>query len=151
MKMASAVGMLVLLARSLWRTPVPEEGTRVRDWVGAVTGLRLTAARLRAAVGIAIVVLYLGSGLFTVQPGEVAVRTRFGRIVDNHLGPGLHARLPWPFEDHAAVATDHIRRIEVGFRSAARPAPGTQPQAWAGTGFAERTARAALFLLQDTK
>ena len=150
-KVASAVVMLVLLARSLWRTPVPAEWTHVRDWVGAVTGLRLTATRLRAAAGIAIVVLYLGSGLFTVQPGEVAVRTRFGRIVDSHLGPGLHARLPWPIEDHVLVATDHIRRVEVGFRSAARPTAGTQPQAWAGTGFAARTASADLFWFQKAK
>ncbi|MBI3628847.1 MAG: FtsH protease activity modulator HflK, partial [Candidatus Rokubacteria bacterium] len=96
-------------------------------------------------------VLYLGSGVFAVPPGEVAIRTRFGRIVDGHLGPGLHARLPWPIEDHVLVATDHIRRIEVGFRSAARPAAGTQPQAWAGTGFAARTASADLFWFQKEK
>src|SRR5439155_1028148 len=81
----------------------------------ALTGVGLTAARLRAATGIAAAALYLGSAVFTVQPGEVAIRTRFGRIVDGHLGPGLHARLPWPIEDHVLVATDHIRRIEVGF------------------------------------
>jgi HflK protein len=150
-KVASAVVMLALLAQSLWRTPAPAEWTRVRDWVGALIGLRLTAGRLRAATGTALVLLYLGSGLFTVQPGEVAIRTRFGRIVDRHLGPGLHARLPWPIEDHVLVATDHIRRIEVGFRSAARPAPGTQPQAWAGTGFAARTASADLFWFQKAK
>jgi hypothetical protein len=150
-KVASAVVLLALLARSLWRTPVPEEWTRVRDWVTALTGVRLTAARLGATMGVAAVVLYLGSGLFTVHPGEVAIRTRFGRIVDGHLGPGLHARLPWPIEDHMLVGTDHIRRIEVGFRTAARPAPGTQPQAWAGTGFAARTASADLFWFQKAK
>ena len=150
-KVASAVVMLALLARSLWRTPVPEEWTRVRDWFTTLTGVRMTAARLRATMGVAVVVLYLGSGLFTVHPGEVAIRTRFGRIVDSHLGSGLHARLPWPIEDHALVATDHIRRIEVGFRSAPRPAPGTQPQAWAGTGFAARTASADLFWFQKAK
>jgi len=150
-KVASAVVLLALLARSLWRTPVPEEWTRVRDWFTALTGVRLTAARLRAATGIAAAALYLGSAVFTVQPGEVAIRTRFGRIVDGHLGPGLHARLPWPIEDHVLVATDHIRRIEVGFRSAARPAAGTQPQAWAGTGFAARTAGADLFWFQKEK
>ena len=150
-KVASAVVLLALLARSLWRTPVPEEWTRVRDWFTALTGVRLTAARLRAATGIAAAALYLGSAVFTVQPGEVAIRTRFGRIVDGHLGPGLHARMPWPIEDHVLVATDHIRRIEVGFRSAARPAAGTQPQAWAGTGFAARTAGADLFWFQKEK
>ncbi len=150
-KVASAVVLLALLARSLWRTPVPEEWTRVRDWFTALTGVRLTAAGLRAATGIAVAALYLGSGVFTVEPGEVAIHTRFGRIVDGHLGPGLHVRLPWPIEDHVLVATDHIRRIEVGFRSAARPAAGTQPQAWAGTGFAARTAGADLFWFQKEK
>jgi HflK protein len=150
-KVASAVVLLALLARSLWRTPVPEEWTRLRDWCTGLTGVRVTAAGLRAAMGLAVVVFYLGSGLFTVHPGEVAIRTRFGRIVDGHLGPGLHARLPWPIEDHVLVGTDHIRRIEVGFRSAARPAPGTQPQAWAGTGFTARTASADLFWFQKAK
>jgi len=131
--------------------PPPQEWTRVRDWLTAVTGVRVTAARLGATLGAAVVVLYLGSGFFTVHPGEVAIRTRFGRIVDGHLGPGLHARLPWPLEDHVLVGTDHIRRIEVGFRSAAPAAAGTQPQAWAGTGFAARTASADLFWFQKAK
>ncbi|HEY4910873.1 MAG TPA: SO_0444 family Cu/Zn efflux transporter [Methylomirabilota bacterium] len=148
---AAALVMIGLLAWSVWRVPLPEEWIRVHDWFAALTGVRLTAARLRAATGIAVAALYLGSGLFTVHPGEVAIRTRFGRIVDSHLGPGLHARLPWPIEYHVLVATDLIRRIEVGFRSAARPAPGTQPQAWAGTGFAARTASADLFWFQKAK
>jgi HflK protein len=148
---AAALVMIGLLAWSVWRVPLPEEWIRVYDWFAALTGVRLTVARLRAATGIAVAALYLGSGLFTVHPGEVAIRTRFGRIVDSHLGPGLHARLPWPIEHHVLVATDLIRRIEVGFRSAARPTPGTQPQAWAGTGFAARTASADLFWFQKAK
>jgi membrane protease subunit HflK len=150
-KVVSALVVLALLARSLWGNPVPEEWTRVRNWLTAVTGVRLTAARFLGATGIVIGALYLGSGVFTVQPGEVAIRTRFGQIVDGYLGPGLHARLPWPIEDHVVVATDHIRRIEVGFRSAARPAAGTQPQAWAGTGFTARTSAADLFWFQKEK
>jgi len=148
---AAALVMIGLLAWSVWRVPLPGEWIRVRDWLAAGTGVRLTATRVRAMLGVAVVVLYLGSGLFTVHPGEVGIRTRFGRIVDSHLGPGLHARLPWPIEDHVLVGTDHIRRIEVGFRSPAQPAPGTQAQAWAGTGFAARTARADLFWFQKAK
>ena len=49
------------------------------------------------------------------------------------------------------VGTDYTRRIEVGFRSAARPAAGTQPQAWAGTGSPARTASADLFWFEKTK
>ena len=150
-KLVSAVVLLALLARSLWRTRPPEEWIRARDWLAALTGVRLTAARFWATIGAAAVVLYLASGVFTVHPGEVAIRTRFGGIVDRHLGPGLHLRLPWPIESHVLVAADRIRRIEVGFRSASRPAAGTEPQAWAGTGFAGRTASADLFWFEKTK
>ena len=128
LKVGSAVILLGLLARSLWRVPVPEEWIRLRDWLAALTGVRLTAARLRAMTAIGLAALYLGSGVFTVQPGEVGLRTRFGRVVDGQLAPGLHARLPWPVEDHLVVQTDRVRRIEVGFRSA-------EPQDTAARGF----------------
>ena len=127
-KVGSAVIVIGLLARSLWRRPVPEEWIRLGDWLAALTGVRLTAPRLGAVTAVAVAALYLGSGVFTVQPGEVGLRTRFGRVVDGHLAPGLHARLPWPIEDHLIVQTDHVRRIEVGFRGAER-------QETAGRGF----------------
>ena len=47
------------------------------------------------------------------------MRQRFGAITAPDLGPGLHYRLPWPFESHRIVATDLVRRAELGFRSAA--------------------------------
>ena len=150
-KVASAVLMLALLARSLWRTPVPVEWTGAGKWLARVTGVRLTATRSLGVVAAVALAMYLGSGFFAVQPGEVAIRTRFGRIVERHLGPGLHVRLPWPFEGHAVVRADHVRRIEAGFRSTESAAPGTKPQAWAGTGFAARTASADLFWYQKDK
>jgi HflK protein len=85
-----------------------------------LTGVRLTAAGLRIAVAVAVAFLYVASGLYTVQVGEVGIRTRFGRIVDGRVEPGLHYRLPFPIEGHRVVARDRVRRIEVGFRSAPR-------------------------------
>src|SRR5207253_1154162 len=135
---ATNIGAIVVLLKFL--------GLRlVSIYLASSAVVARTAARIGAMLAVAGVVLYLGSGLFTVHPGEVGIRTRFGRIVDSHLGPGLHARLPWPIEDHVLVSTDNIRRIEVGLRSPAQPAPGTQAQAWAGTGFSTRTARSDLF------
>jgi HflK protein len=121
LKLAGAVVLSALLAASLWRTPVPIEWLKVRDAVGTLTGVRLTGGRLRTAAAVALGALYLGSGFFTVQPGEVGLRSRFGRLVATDLGPGLHYRLPWPIEGHRIVQRDRIRRIEVGFRSP-RPA-----------------------------
>jgi membrane protease subunit HflK len=93
----------------------------VRDGFTALTALRLTARRLAVPAATALVVLYVGSGFFSVGPGEVAVTTRFGRIVAADLPPGLHYRWPWPVAEHRLIQRDLVRRIEVGFRSAPRP------------------------------
>lgn len=155
-KVGAAVILLGLLARSLWRTPVPEEWIRLRDWLAALTGVRLTAAGLRVAAAIAAAALYLGTGVFTVQPGEVALRTRFGRVVDGHLGPGLHVRLPWPVENHRVIQTDRVRRIEVGFRTAERQDTtgrgfGRQALTLAGPGFPAPPTGAISFWYQKEK
>lgn len=60
---------------------------------------------------------WLASGLTIVGPGETGVRQRFGKIVDAQLAPGLHFRLPAPFESIERVPTDRIYRVEVGFRT----------------------------------
>jgi HflK protein len=120
LKIAGAVVLTALLARSLWRTPVPEEWRRLGDALATATGIRVTARRAALACALVAVALYLGSGVFTVGVGETAVRTRFGRIVGEPLGSGLHARLPWPIESHLIVPIAAVRRLEIGFRSAPR-------------------------------
>ncbi len=154
-KVASALLVLALLARSLWRVPVPEEWLRPRDWLARLTGVRLTAPRLRAAAMVAAALFYLGNGVFTVAPGEIGIHTRFGRIVDGHLEPGLHLRLPWPIENHRVIQTDRVRRIEVGFRSAARDSAerrfGRQALTLAGPGFPAPPSGAVSFWFQKEK
>ena len=58
--------------------------------------------------------LWLGSGFFTVGPGEVGVKLRFGRVIASDLQPGLHFRLAWPFESHRLIAQTIVRRLEFG-------------------------------------
>lgn len=117
----AALVLIGLLAVSVWRTPVPDEWLWVRNCAARLTGMRVTAARLRLATAAAVAALYVGSGFFTVQVGEVAIKTRFGRVVDGHLGPGPHYRLPWPLEAERVIQRDRIRRLEVGFRTAPTP------------------------------
>ena len=119
-KLGAALVLTALLVRSLWRTPVPMEWRRAGDALAAATGIRVTGRRAALASALGAVALYLGSGIFTVGVGEMAVRTRFGRIVGDPLGPGLHARLPWPIESHRIVPVDAVRRLEIGFRSVPR-------------------------------
>jgi len=155
-KVASALLLLALLARSLWRVRVPDEWIRLRDWLAPLIGVRLTAPRLRVATAAAAALIYLGNGVFTVAPGEIGLRTRFGRIVDGHLEPGLHLRLPWPVEQHVVVQTDLIRRIEVGFRSAGRRDSaergfGRQALTLAGPGFPAPPSGAVSFWFHKEK
>ena len=119
LKVAGGLLLVALLLVSLRRAHVPSEWLWLRDRVARASGIGLTARRLQVGALAALVLLYLASGLFTVQPGEIGMRQRFGAITAPDLGPGLHYRLPWPFGSHRIVATDLVRRAELGFRSAA--------------------------------
>jgi len=119
LKVAGGLLLLALLLFSLRRTHVPGEWLWLRDRFAGLSGIGLTATRLKVGALAALVLLYLASGLFSVQPGEVGMRQRFGEITAPDLAPGLHYRLPWPFESHKAVPTDLVRRAEFGFRSEA--------------------------------
>jgi len=129
LKVAGGLVLIGLLLVSLRRTHVPREWLWLRDRFAHLSGIALTAKRLRAGGLIALLLLYLSSGLFSIQPGEVGVRSRFGEIVAPGLAPGLHYRLPWPFESHRVVATDLVRRVELGFRSAPAVDLGARAQA----------------------
>jgi HflK protein len=116
-KIASAVLLLALLFLSMARTHIPVEWLGLRDRFAGLSGARITGRGLGAAVAALAVFYYVTSGFFTVQPGEVGVKSRFGRIVAPDLGPGYHVRAPWPFESHRVVPRDIIRRVEFGFRT----------------------------------
>jgi HflK protein len=119
LKFGGALLLLVLLVLSMRRTHVPAEWLWLRDRFAGLSGIGLTATRLKVGALAALVLLYLASGLFSVQPGEVGMRQRFGEITAPDLAQGLHYRLPWPFESHNVVPTDLVRRAEFGFRSEA--------------------------------
>ncbi len=84
-------------------------GHRWRPALGGLAGLVLTA--------------YAASGLTPIGPDEIAVVRRFGRPLDDDLGPGLHWRWPWPVEQVTRVQPDRVRTVEIGFRTV----PGTGP------------------------
>ena len=73
---------------------------------------------LPIAAGL-IVVLWLASGIYSVNPGHVGVVRTFGKETAR-TEPGLNYRFPWPFQRADVVSVEQIRRIEVGFRGAQR-------------------------------
>ena len=58
---------------------------------------RFTGGRGLALIGLAVVALWLASGIYRVQPDEQGVVLRFGAFNRTTL-PGLNYHLPWPIE-----------------------------------------------------
>jgi membrane protease subunit HflK len=76
-----------------------------------------------AGVGVAMVLavaalIWLGSGAYIVQEGQVAVVTTFGRYSETTL-PGFRWRLPWPIQAHEPVDVLSVRTLEIGARGRA--------------------------------
>jgi Predicted permease len=113
-KEAGAVLLTGLVVLSMFRTHVPNEWIWVRDRAAQLTGIAVSPRGLGFAAAAGAAVLWLGSGFFTVGPGETGIRLRFGRILASDLEPGLHFRLPWPFEKHQLIAQNLARRLEFG-------------------------------------
>lgn len=65
------------------------------------------------AAGLILLVLYLSSGFYMVAPGEAAVVRRFGSVVANNVGSGLHYGLPWPIDRVDIVEVASVRRSDI--------------------------------------
>lgn len=71
---------------------------------------------LAGALGLVALLVWLASGIYTVNPGEQGVIRRFGKMVGVR-GSGLRYHLPYPIERVDIVNVEAVRRIEVGFRA----------------------------------
>lgn len=71
------------------------------------------------AVRIMLLIVVLGwlaSGIFIVDPEEMGVVTRFGAF-DRIVEPGPHYHLPMPIEAVSTPKVRHVQRVEIGFRT----------------------------------
>ena len=75
-----------------------------------------TSGRGLSILALAVVALWIASGVYRVQPDEQGVVLRFGAYSD-WTPPGLHWHLPWPIETVEKPAVTRINRTEIGFRS----------------------------------
>ena len=89
----------------------PESGGFRPDMHGARLGAGILAA--------VVLLLWLASGVFSVQEGQTAVVLTFGEI--SHMsGPGINWRWPAPFQSHEIVNLSALRTVEVGYRGSAK-------------------------------
>jgi modulator of FtsH protease HflK len=79
-------------------------------------------------VFLVVVLLWLATGIYIVNPDEVGVVQRFGsfnRITD----PGPHYHMPYPFEKVQTPKVTQVRRFEIGYRTISAPTvAGVEPQ-----------------------
>ena len=70
-------------------------------------------------VGFAIVVLlWLASGIYRVEPDEEGIVLLFGAYAGK-TAPGLNYHWPWPIEEAMTPTVTRVNRIEIGFRAGA--------------------------------
>ncbi len=83
-------------------------------------------------IGGLLLLLWLGSGLYVVGPGERGIVLLF-REATEQTEPGLRYRLPWPIQSHELVDISQVRRAEVGFRTIAEASQGRDARGGART------------------
>jgi len=78
-------------------------------------GIGLTAT---VVAGI-VVLIWLASGAFIVQEGQVGIVTTFGKL--SHIArPGFNWHWPAPFQGHETVNTAQVQTAEIGYRANVR-------------------------------
>lgn len=58
--------------------------------------------------------LWLLSGIFLVAPDRQAVLTRFGRVLQPRVFPGIHFHWPYPIESVAKLKVRQLQRLAIG-------------------------------------
>lgn len=123
LKIVAAWAFILLLWRSIRKAPVPREMKTALKWVlRAGQTVHLQPRRLAYLVALLFIASYLLTSVLIVQPGEVGIVKRFGKILRDDLPPGLHLHLPYPLETSECLPVDSIRILTIGFLQ--DPTPG---------------------------
>ncbi|MPM43743.1 hypothetical protein SDC9_90420 [bioreactor metagenome] len=70
--------------------------------------------KMYIGVGSILTVAYILSGIYIVNWDETGIVRRFGAVINANAAPGIHYRLPTPFEQVTLVKKDNIRKIDTG-------------------------------------
>ena len=84
---------------------------------GEGQGPPLPIGRIAGIIAAVIALVWLGSGIYIVNPGEVAVVRTFGNWNGDQQTEGLHWHIPWPVERQDVLSIQRVQNLELGFRS----------------------------------
>jgi modulator of FtsH protease HflK len=103
------------------QAPGPQRNRPVRDEGAPDAGSQALSEALRSSfvivrfVMVVLLIVFFGSGMFTVRDGERAVKLRLGKPVGQGeealLGPGLHWSWPYPIEDYIKIPITAVQTI----------------------------------------
>lgn len=88
---------------------------RAREWLKRMFPNQPPGTALFGFIGGFLVLAWLATGIYQIQPAEQGLVLRFGAYVDK-VGPGLHFRLPYPIESVERPNVEQENQINVGFR-----------------------------------
>ncbi len=89
---------------------------RAREWLKRNFPNQAPGSVIVIFGGAALLLLWLFTGFYIVQPAEQGVVLRFGAFVQT-LSPGPHLRFPYPIETVYRPNVEEENQIEIGFRS----------------------------------
>ncbi|UCG16474.1 MAG: SO_0444 family Cu/Zn efflux transporter [Phycisphaerales bacterium] len=112
-KGVAAVVFLALSAVSMRRLRIVP---RVVGWLNGKLPIRVTGLGLACAIGTLAAALYLASGFFAIQPGEVGMVKRFGAVSREYVPPGLHYAWPYPIDAVDRVPVRRVDRSVLGYK-----------------------------------
>ena len=103
-------------SNSPWDKPKFFQNDNKRDGFDFINNFGNFSKFSYSKILLAIISLWLLSGIYKVDEGSQAAVTRFGEFVRiSH--PGLSYHLPMPIEKVSIVRVEESRRIEIGYRS----------------------------------
>lgn len=68
----------------------------------------------RRPLSAVLAVLWLLSGVYLVPTDQQAVVTRFGKVVEPRVTPGIHMAMPWPIERVWKLKVQQLQRLVIG-------------------------------------
>lgn len=72
------------------------------------------AGSKRSRMALAIACVWLVSGVYIVPADQQAVVTRFGKVIEPRVFPGIHMALPWPMDRVTKLKVQQLQRLVVG-------------------------------------